>query len=377
MKAPTLSLLISLSVAAIPCILPAQAAGTISVSTSVHTDSHEELDSLLAPVALYPDTVLTHVLIASTYPLDVVAAWRWQQNHQHLSDTQIEAAMSGYHWDPSVKALLLFSDVLGIMAQDLDWLQALGNHVVTDQAYVLGRVQLLRDKALRAGYLSNNSYQHVSHSHKTIVITSVRPHTVYVPFYDTRRVYGAWWHHRAPVYWHHPGHYRRAGSLYYSPGIRFSASFDFGAIHWRNRYVVVNRQPVRRYHSPVKRVRSSDYQRWEHKHRTPVKVVRSTERGARHISTLSRQQLTPLPGQRVVKSRHNSTVRRFDNKPVKQPVIINKTRQEKPAYTQRQQTMTRQGDRLRRTEQRQVKHRTSSTARQQGSAHRDGRTINR
>ena len=130
---------------------------------------------------------------------------------------------------------------------------------------------------------------------------------------------------------------------------------------------------MRRYHSPVKRVRSDDYQRWEYKRRAPVKVIRSAQSGARHIVNQPRRDLSPSPGHRVVKSRNDSSVLRFDKKPVKQPVVINNSRQEKPAFSQRQQTVKRQGDSMRRNE-----HRANSRpARQQGNTHRDGRVINR
>ncbi|MBU3023686.1 DUF3300 domain-containing protein [Aestuariibacter sp. A3R04] len=234
-----------------------------------HGYSDAELDSLLAPVALYPDTILTHILIAATYPLDVVAADRWRQKHLHLDAEKASQAADAFSWDPSVKALVPFTDILRTLSDDLDWLQALGDNVLISQSRVLARVQVLRQHALNAGSLVNNEYQRIERDRDIIVIEPARKEIVYVPFYDTRVVYGRWWHPVAPVYWYHPVHYRVTGApgFYWSPSVRLSTHFYFGGIHWQNRHVVITRKPVRRFYygNDIKRVYSRDYQPWQHR----------------------------------------------------------------------------------------------------------------
>lgn len=271
MKTTTLTLLATLTMG---LSLPATSAFAMQdpspqLVESNYTDA--ELDSLLAPIALYPDSMLTHILIASTYPLEVVAADRWRQDNLHLSPEQVEQAIENFDWDPSVKALVAFEQVLHTMADDLNWLQAVGDNVLISQSRVLARVQVLRQHAMQQGSLNNNEYLNVERDRDVIVIEPRRQEIVYVPYYDTRVVYGNWWHPIAPVFWHHPINYRFSAGIYWSPSIRLSSFFYFGGIHWHDRYVVVNHRPVRSYYhgSSVKRVYTRDYQRWSHdsKHR--------------------------------------------------------------------------------------------------------------
>ncbi len=380
MKLTSLALVACMSLGAVTLSPPLAAQSYSTAQNSHYSDSElAELDSLLAPVALYPDTVLTHVLIAATAPLDVVAADRWQQQNSQLSPTAIEAEVAQYDWDPSVKALLLFSDVLHTMASDLRWLDNLGQHVTASQSQVLARVQVLRDQAMNAGNLRSNSYQQVSRSDSTVIILPVSAHTVHLPYYDTRVVYGHWQHHYQPVYWHRPAHYRQAGSLYWSPGIHFSAVFDFGAIHWRNLYVVVNRLPIKRYryHSPVKRVSSRDFQRWQPTTRVvhTKRVVRSTPAPVGKIShtrQVDRQVIkhSSRTDQRTVKS----TITRQSDKPLNRAAPeklrqanAHQYRVSPSAYGERRPTTTRQ----------RAHRQAPASSRGPTGQHRDGRTINR
>lgn len=266
----------------------ATAASSIAVSGAVASGAASEdyasdaqLDSLLAPIALYPDTLLTHILIASTYPLDVVSADRWRQSNKHLTPEQVENVLEDVDWDPSVKALASFTDLLNTMASDLQWLQQLGDSVLLSQERVLDRVQVLRQHARNTGNLETNDYIDVeaerSNSREIIYIAPRQREVVYVPYYNPHTVYGNWWHPIAPVLWSHHVNYHRHRNVFWSPQIRLSASFFFGAVHWQNRHVVIHRQPVRprnitrRYvnrlyqDSHPKRVISNDYQRWEHR----------------------------------------------------------------------------------------------------------------
>ena len=278
-----------------------------SLATSQVQMSDAQLDSLLAPIALYPDTLLTHILIASTYPLDVISADRWRQSNKHLTSEQVEDVLEDVDWDPSVKALAAFSDLLNTMANDLEWLQELGDSVLISQDRVLDRVQVLRQHARNTGNLDTNEYVEVEteqeNNREIIYIAPRQREVVYVPYYDPQIVYGSWWHPIAPIFWSHHVNYHRHRNVYWSPQVRISAFFSFGAVHWSNRHVVVYRQPLQRLHrnnkfyrdSQRKRIISNDYQRWEHRvdHRrarysprvVQTKPTRFTHQGNRVLST--------------------------------------------------------------------------------------------
>ncbi|MEC8785477.1 MAG: DUF3300 domain-containing protein, partial [Pseudomonadota bacterium] len=270
MKNITLSVIVALSsVSALPAIAQSNAnLAHVSASTQQYSDA--ELDSVLAPIALYPDTLLTHILIAATYPLDVVAADRWRQSNKHLTPEQVENVLASVNWDPSVKALAPFTDLLSTMANDLQWLQQLGDNVLIDQSRVLDRVQVLRQHAFNTGNLVTNDYIEVERerepTREIIYIEPRQREVVYVPYYDPHVVYGHWWHTTSPVRWRHHVSYHHQSNVYWSPSIHLSTFFFFGSVHWHNRHVVIHREPVRRYYhgSPRKRVISRDYRRWEH-----------------------------------------------------------------------------------------------------------------
>jgi len=270
MKNIALSVVLALASAS---ALPALAQSNTSFSQASSTAqqySDADLDSVLAPIALYPDTLLTHILIASTYPLDVVAADRWRQSNKHLAPQQVESVLDGVSWDPSVKALASFTELLNTMANDLEWLQQLGDNVLVDQSRVLDRVQVLRQHAHNTGNLVTNDYIEVEtereRSREIIYIEPRRREVVYVPYYDPHVVYGNWWHATSPVRWRHHVSYHQYSNVYWSPSVHLSTFFFFGSVHWHNRHVVIHREPVRRYYhgSPRKRVVSRDYRRWEH-----------------------------------------------------------------------------------------------------------------
>lgn len=338
MKNITLSVIIALSSAsALPALAQSNASlAPVSASTQQYSDA--ELDSVLAPIALYPDTLLTHILIAATYPLDVVAADRWRQSNQHLTPEQVENVIESVSWDPSVKALAPFTDLLNTMANDLEWLQQLGDSVLIDQSRVLDRVQVLRQHALNTGNLVTNDYIEVEREREStreiIYIEPRQREVVYVPYYDPLVVYGHWWHATTPVHWRHHVSYHHHSNVYWSPSIHLSTFFFFGSVHWHNRHVVIHREPVRRYYhgSPRKRVVSRDYYRWEHNtvhrrarysnrvvHSAPTRYEHGSVTRAKHMSD---RRLTPTnsparhDGERAVKT----MVRRGEANPVKRTI---------------------------------------------------------
>ena len=310
MKNITLSVLLALSgTASLPALAqtePLLSGADMSVVSSEQQFSDAELDSMLAPIALYPDTLLSHILIAATYPLDVVAADRWRQSNQHLTPEQVEDVLESVTWDPSVKALAPFTDLLNTMASDLEWLQQLGDSVLISEARVLDRVQVLRQHAHNTGNLVTNDYIEVERERERereiIYIAPRQREVVYVPFYNPHVVYGNWWHATSPIYWHHRVSYHHHHNVFWAPRVRLSSFFYFGGLHWHNRYVVVHRQPVRHFYhgSPRKRVVSNGYQRWQH---------RSEHRRARYSSRVVHHAPARYTKHAQSKSRHSSVVR--------------------------------------------------------------------
>jgi hypothetical protein len=153
----------------------------------------EELDQMLAPIALYPDELLTQVLMGSTYPLEIVQAARWTAQNKNLKGDALTQALEKQDWDPSVKSLVNFPDVLSKMNENLEWTQKLGDAFLAQQKEVMATIQMLRKKAQEAGNLKTTEQQKVVVEKETIVIQSANPEVIYVPSYNPTVVYGAWW----------------------------------------------------------------------------------------------------------------------------------------------------------------------------------------
>lgn len=237
-----LALTISLLLPLIVGCTTTQAVDQTSYSTTAAQASFSEaqLDSLLAPIALYPDTVLSHVLIASTYPLEVVEADRWARNNSHLTGDNAVNSVDNQDWDPSVKALVAFPEVLKRMSEDLDWTQQLGDAFLADEARVMDSIQTLRNRAYASGNLDKVEHVRVVREEKTIVIEPSVERVVYVPAYDTRVVYGNWWWaDYPPVYWHYPSSYVFVSGFYWGPRVYIGPRFYSSGCHWNQRRVVV------------------------------------------------------------------------------------------------------------------------------------------
>lgn len=243
-----------------------------------------ELAQLLAPIALYPDTLLTHILIATTYPLEIVHAKRWLTKHQNYTDQKIAKKLKKKEWDESVKVLISFPSVLKRLNDDLAWTQKIGDAFLLNESQVLESIQQLRRKAQASGSLDNMSNMTISYEQSHIVIEPIEQKVIYVPYYDTRVVYGHWgWSHYPPIFWHVPRNiyarhysYGRYNPFYWHNAVHISAHFYFGAFHWHRKHVVVTPYPKRihyPHHSRRKVVRSSGSKRWFHKptHRRGVK----------------------------------------------------------------------------------------------------------
>ena len=151
----------------------------------------EQLQQLVAPIALYPDALVAQILAAATCPDQVVEADRWLQQHPDLKGEQLGQEVDKQPWDPSVKALAEFPSVLANMDKNLSWTSSLGDAYVNQQQDVMNAVQVMRDRAEKAGNLKNTSQEKVSKEGQTIVIEPANPEIVYVPEYDPWLVYGA------------------------------------------------------------------------------------------------------------------------------------------------------------------------------------------
>jgi hypothetical protein len=154
----------------------------------------EELDRMLAPIALYPDPLLAQILMAATYPLEVVQADRWRADPRvaGLTGDQLAAAVETQPWDPSIKSLVPFPQILQMMDSHLDWTATLGDAFLAQEADVMDAVQRLRQRALAAGILTSTPEQTLVIQEQAISIVPVDPQIVYVPAYDPNAAYGVW-----------------------------------------------------------------------------------------------------------------------------------------------------------------------------------------
>ncbi len=182
--------------------------------------SSNQLDNLVAPIALYPDPLLGQMLVASTYPLEVVEANQWLQKNRNLKGQALIDSAKQQPWDPSVQALVAVPDALAKLNQDIQWTTDLGNTFLAQQADVMSAVQRMRTRAQADGHLSSTPQQTVSaeeqDGRQVIVIEPANPEVIYVPTYDPFYIWGP------PVYGYYP-------ALYYPTfGFGFGIGFDLG-----------------------------------------------------------------------------------------------------------------------------------------------------
>jgi hypothetical protein len=227
----------------------------------------EELDQMVAPIALYPDELLSQILMAATYPLEVIEAARWSQANPGLRGDSLSAALEQKNWDPSVKSLVNFPSVLQMMNDNLEWMERLGEAFLTSPDRVMNTVQNLREMARAQGNLKNTWEQRILTDPQsgTIIIEPASPEVVYVPVYDPMVIYGPWWW---PAY--HPfTYYPRGGVvpgrfLAFGAGVPIGAAWGYawGGFDWLHHRVLINRnrnshlnpridRPTRKESNPV------------------------------------------------------------------------------------------------------------------------------
>src|SRR5256885_3593047 len=205
--------------------------------------TQQELDQMLAPIALYPDSLLSQIFMASTYPLEVVEAARSSRGNPGLTGQQAVDAVEQKDWDACVKSLAAFPQVLAMMDQQIEWTARLGDVFIAQEPQVMETVQSLRQKPHAAGNLRSTEQAYVVQQGDAIAIETAAPQVVYVPYYDTRAVYGSWWWPSyPPVYWAPAGYYAHpaypAGFIW-GPGIVVGAGFFFSSCDWHRRHVTV------------------------------------------------------------------------------------------------------------------------------------------
>src|SRR5271154_3102846 len=206
----------------------AQAPAQPSQAPPYTQQTADQLQQLVAPIALYPDSLVAQVLAASTFPAEIVEADRWVQANPNLKGDALAQAVDQQNWDPSVKALTAFPSVLANMDKNLSWTSSLGDAYYNQQNDVMDAVQVMRQKAQSSGNLQSTSQQTVQTQGSSIVIQPANPQIVYVPAYDPWVVYGgpiAPW----PYWYNYPGIWY--GGPYLSFGVGFGIGF-YGGYGW-------------------------------------------------------------------------------------------------------------------------------------------------
>jgi hypothetical protein len=206
----------------------------------------EELEQIVAQIALYPDALLSQVLMASTYPLEVVSADRWVKANKNLKGEQLKTAAAQQPWEDSVKALTATPAVLDLMSQKLDWTQKLGDAVLAQQADVMDAIQRLRTKADAQNNLKTTKEQKVTKTtsqqgKQVIVIEPANPEVIYVPNYNPAVVYGSWPYPAYPPYAYPPyGGYLAGGLIGFGLGVAVGAAWG-GGFGWGNNNINISR----------------------------------------------------------------------------------------------------------------------------------------
>jgi len=354
--------------------------------------SEAELAQMLAPIALYPDSLLTHILISSTYPIEVIEAYRWLQKNDTLNATQISQAIENFDWDASVKALVPFEQILNRLSENLSWMQQLGDSFLEDETRILASIQTLRKQAKVAGNLSKMENMDVSYENSDIIIEPLEKEVIYVPYYDTRMVYGTWhWASFPPVYWR-PSfrvNVNRYTPFHWHSGVHISFDYFFSSFLWNQGHVVVI-NPKSSHHYRNRRVISHGgyAKRWVHKpiHRKGVayrsKVLKQKYYGHKVRSHQSRKSSQHVQGQfkqhlsnKSSISQKKATHQRVAQGHKTKQHVVQKHNQavQKSVPRQRQESIRKQTNRDQRSTAYSVKNKNRSS----GRVHQNNRTIKR
>ena len=192
----------------------------------------DQLDSLVAPIALYPDPMLSQVLVASTYPLEVVQLQQWLAQNKGMNEKALADAVKKQDWDPSIQGLAALPDVVKLLAENIKWTTDLGNAFLAQQSDVMDAVQRMRKKAQDAGNLKSSEQQKVEtktvESKQVIVVEQANPQVVYVPSYNPTVVYGAPVYAYPPIAYPPPGYYAAGMAISFGVGVAMGAMWGGG-----------------------------------------------------------------------------------------------------------------------------------------------------
>jgi len=208
------------------------------------TFSQAELEQMMAPIALYPDSLLSQILMASTYPDDVQKAVKWSKSHPDEKGDNAVKAVQKKNWAPSVMSLVAFPQVLEMMGEKPKWVVQVGDAFLAEPDKVMDTVQSLRHKAKKAGYLKNNKEQKITETssggQSVIIIEPANPAIVYVPVYNPVVVYGPWlWPAYAPYYYYPPGYRYGAAAFGFGVGVGVTYAL-WGNVNWAHSTVNIN-----------------------------------------------------------------------------------------------------------------------------------------
>lgn len=199
---------------------------------AVHELPPEQLDSLVAPIALYPDPLLSQTLVASTYPLEIIQLQQWLQKNKGLKDKALSEAVQKQDWDPSIQAMASLPDVVKQLAENIKWTTDLGNAFLAQQSEVMDAVQRMRVKAKDSGNLKSSEQQKVETKvveNKTVVVVEqANPQVVYVPSYNPTIVYGAPVYPYPPIAYPPPGYYAAGMAISFGVGVAMGAAWGGG-----------------------------------------------------------------------------------------------------------------------------------------------------
>jgi len=226
--------------------------------------SQEELDQMLAPIALYPDSLLAQMLMAATYPLEIVEAARWVGKNPNLQGDLLDQALQDKDWDVSVKSLAHFPDVLAMMDEMIEWTTRVGDAFLAQENDVMDTVQQLRAKAQAAGNLQSTREQKVVTDQNVIMIEPADPEVIYVPVYDPFWVYGPWWYPAySPYVFYYPGVAITSGFFGFAFG--FAAGFGFGWCDWdwHHHHIRIDYDRIGHFHR-FDHNRFHGRERWKH-----------------------------------------------------------------------------------------------------------------
>ncbi|HZV47518.1 MAG TPA: DUF3300 domain-containing protein [Thermodesulfovibrionales bacterium] len=281
----------------------------------------EELVQMLAPIALYPDSLIAQILMASTYPLEVVEAERWMRQNKELRGVALDAALRQKNWDSSVQSLCHFPDILFAMSEILDQTRKLGDAFLRQEDEVMATIKELRYKAQEQGNLKTTENQEVIIEQDTIFIQPTNPEVIYVPVYDPLYVYGPWWYPAyPPYYWYYPsGYVVSGGYIGFGPPVYFGLGFSWAWFDWHTHHIHVDHDKARRFHRYPDH-RGFDQPFWRHapSHRRGVAYrdrgtserygirspqMRPTSPETRGYPTRSLERGTPSPSRSPVQRR--------------------------------------------------------------------------